>query len=110
MGILCDYSDRAFGVLGDDMSEHTPTPWKVYDDTDPHHVKILGRHQDIGNAHIADVLFPENAAFIVKAANNHDDLITALRRIVSLDKENAARYAQSIASEAIAKVSSCPKK
>lgn len=63
------------------MIGQTPTPWKIYDDADPHHVRIMGRFADTGNAHVADILSPANAAFIVKAVNNHDALVEALRAI-----------------------------
>lgn len=42
---------------------------------------------------------------IVNACNGHDDLITALRRIVSLEEKNVTKYAQAIAREVLAKAS-----
>lgn len=107
------------------MGERTPGPWVVEEPT----LWIVATNVPKGRMHVADIrgwgyltgkgdgalgmsyddafeIQKANAAFIVKAGNSHDDLITALRRIVSLDKENAARYAQSIAREALAKVQS----
>ncbi|HXP63987.1 MAG TPA: hypothetical protein VN815_00815 [Steroidobacteraceae bacterium] len=57
------------------MSEHTPTPWFV-----------MGNSiQTKGGNYIADLSSPRgsqerdaNAAFIVKAVNNHDALVEAL--------------------------------
>lgn len=63
------------------MSNHTPPPWKVYDDSDPLHIAIKGFRSDIGGAHVADVLSPDNAAFLLKAVNNHDALVRALEAI-----------------------------
>lgn len=80
--------------------EHTPTPWKIYDDADPLHVKIMGRYPVTGGAHIADVLSPANAAFIVTAVNSHADLREAMKGATiaanlagSLLKERDARIA-----------------
>lgn len=65
------------------MGEHTPTPWQIYDAADPHHIMIKGFYPVLGGAHVADVLFPENAAFIVKACNSHDTLVKALEEIAT---------------------------
>lgn len=61
-----------------DQRTVTPAPWSIYDDTDPHHIKIKGTRPDIGGAHVADVLFPETAEFILKAVNSYDAIIDAL--------------------------------
>jgi hypothetical protein len=66
------------------MDKRTPTPWQIYDDSDPHHVKIKGIRPDIGGAHTADVLFQSNAAFIVKAVNSHDELKASLAEMVGI--------------------------
>ena len=65
------------------MADHTPTPWKVYDDSDPLHIAIKGYYSSTGGAHVADILSPANAAFIIKAVNSHDALVKALDWIVS---------------------------
>jgi hypothetical protein len=65
------------------VSKHTPTPWKIYDDSNPLHIAIKGYYSSTGGAHVADILSPANAAFILKAANSHDALVKALEWIVS---------------------------
>lgn len=59
--------------------EHSPLPWTVYGGWDIHaadnrHVMAQGRPVREHNA---------NAEFIVKAANNHDELVTVLRAILN---------------------------
>jgi hypothetical protein len=61
------------------MTEHSPTPWKIYDGADPYHVKIMGPYPDIGGPHIADVSGSANAAMIIQAVNLHDRLVDALK-------------------------------
>lgn len=77
------------------MSEHTPTPWAV----DPDHRPGMG-----WNAHVVEAADPNNrvcfmtsgpegkvnAAFIVKAANNHDALVKALTAAVRIVADRAA--------------------
>jgi hypothetical protein len=63
------------------MTEHSPTPWKIYDGADPYHVKIMGPYPDIGGPHIADVSGSANAAMIIQAVNLHDRLVDALKEI-----------------------------
>jgi hypothetical protein len=73
------------------MRERTPTPWQIYSDADPYHVQIKGIHPGTGGAHVADVLFPANAAFIVKAVNCHDALVGALQLIAGMSDDSFAR-------------------
>lgn len=84
------------------MSEHTPIPWVE-----------VGSHDFRGaNMALVGMVNPTvkqgkvDRAFIVKACNAHDALVTALRRITSLEEKNVTKYAQDIAREALAKVQS----
>jgi hypothetical protein len=56
----------------------TPTPWTVYDTSDPLKIGIKGFDRKIGGMHVATVIMPENAELIVTAVNNHDALVKAL--------------------------------
>jgi hypothetical protein len=69
------------------MTEHTPTPWSIYDKADSCHVKIMGRYPDSGGAHVADVLTPGNAAFIVEAVNDREALQREIDRLQEALKE-----------------------
>jgi hypothetical protein len=73
------------------MNNHTPTPWTIYDDSDPLHIAIKGYYSDTGGAHVADILSPANAAFILKAANNHELMVAALERIAIACTDNMDR-------------------
>jgi len=63
-------------------TEHTPTPWKLWDGT-----KVYGHEHDGSDVSIVDssssFLSPEtsqaNAAFIVRAVNCHEELVALLR-------------------------------
>lgn len=66
------------------MAEHTPTPWQIYDDVNPLHIAIKWHYSDIGGAHVADVLSPANAEFIVKAVNNHADMVACVRASLNM--------------------------
>jgi hypothetical protein len=63
------------------MSEHTPTPWMALPDESGHETYVVGPKSDHP---VADCQFGfgsednANAAFIVKAVNNHDALVRAL--------------------------------
>lgn len=73
------------------MAEHTPTPWSATEQRDwlehscCHDAAITafenGKRQTIAEAHSS-----EDAAFIVKAANNHDALVKALTDLLD-DKQ-----------------------
>jgi len=63
------------------MAEHTPGPWTIYDQTDPHHIKIKGQYADIGGAHVADILGEANARLIAAAP----DLLAALKAFMHAD-------------------------
>lgn len=83
------------------MTEHTPTPWEVrYDGWQPWKdaIQILSADGEI-------IAYTTSGGLIVKAVNNHDALVTALRRISSLEEKNVTKYAQDIAREALAKAS-----
>ena len=66
------------------MAEHTPTPWGLNPDDRPGmawNVEIVeGDNPDMRIAFMANGRHSEaNAAFIVKAVNNHDALVKALQ-------------------------------
>lgn len=77
--------------------EHTPTPWFVC--TDPqnetwHAGRTIGTEERTGGRRVADpCLFDAdeiahaNAAFIVRAVNNHDDLVAALEALIDVSSE-----------------------
>jgi hypothetical protein len=48
--------------------------------------------------------YSKYAVLIVTAVNNHERMLTALRRIVSLEEKNVPKYAQQIAKEALLSV------
>ena len=72
------------------MAEHTPTPWSATEQRDwlehscCHDAAITafenGKRQTIAEAHSS-----EDAAFIVKAANNHDALVKAAEHVCWFD-------------------------
>jgi hypothetical protein len=77
---------------------HTPTPWRVYKTTNGRLLLGIG---DADAGGITDAEFglwrsePErsaNAAFIVKAVNSHEALVTALRDI--LDNTHVGKAGQ----------------
>jgi len=95
------------------MSEHTPTPWRVEEGTDliwgacnPDDRTTYGMGYSIvqGKSGAWGARQPDmdereaNAAFIVKAVNNHDALVSVLEKIAGkreyepADHEAAARY------------------
>lgn len=102
------------------MTEHTPLPWResdfggtIYADNVPKGGPM--RVADVrgwgyltgalGLPHeVAAAIQQANADLIVRCVNSHDELITALRRIRSLDEKNVPNYAQQIAREALADI------
>lgn len=85
---------------------HTPTPWKVSEpfksrgwnyveirSAEGHTIAriILGRDDHMDKAAL------ERAAFIVRAVNAHDDLVTALKDLVSIVKGNPGRTGAQLA-------------
>lgn len=68
------------------MAEHTPTPWVQFTiDGKCDAIMPSGRNGDICT--FRDSPNEANAAFIIKAVNNHDALMTALEEILSAEKE-----------------------
>jgi hypothetical protein len=70
-------------------AKHTPTPYAtdnvvIVNDWEPAHVKITNGRKIIAKASYGktDAERRANAAFIVKACNNHDALLIALKRVV----------------------------
>lgn len=71
------------------MTEHTPTPWRVFDMNGTIAIMAgkLERHNEVIHWSGFDAShFPDdvaaNAAFIVKAVNNHDKLVQALQDVL----------------------------
>lgn len=62
----------------------TPTPWTIYDTSDPLKIGIKGFDRKLGGLHVATVIMPENAEMIVKAVNNHDAMVKELQRLFAL--------------------------
>lgn len=61
--------------------KHTPTPWIAKD----HHI-----YAENTNLHVADIAragdgdwSPGNAEFIVRTVNSHDELLSAIKRIMT---------------------------
>jgi len=71
--------------------QHTPSPWSIYDDSDPLNIKIKGTRPDIGGVHIATVLGEANARAILALP----ELVKALEMIARTTfsgKENDDSY------------------
>ena len=66
------------------MTQHTPTPWEVRQDKEGQFAYIVPADKTIGGA-IACLIHPDDAAFIVRAANAHKELVRALRGIILAD-------------------------
>lgn len=64
-------------------AQHTPVPWFL---TDGHNAGNIWASIDGDKLIIANAS-AEDAAFIVKAVNCHDDLLEALRRVTSLNPD-----------------------
>ncbi|WP_036305437.1 hypothetical protein [Methylopila sp. 73B] len=70
------------------MSAHTPTPWAVCG-SDEHWIDIKPAREkrrislSIATVATCTVDAEANAAFIVRACNAHDDLVAALKAMVS---------------------------
>jgi hypothetical protein len=62
------------------MAEHTPLPWIMRDDP-PQFEPIIYSGVEFVCRVYAGVDRDANAAFIVKAVNNHDALVAHLRRL-----------------------------
>jgi hypothetical protein len=90
------------------MSERTPGPWKIYDDSNDFHVMIMGKWPSSGGAHVADVLRRENAAAIVLWENHFDELVNALEQIANQQYTGGGEILAmtKIARDALAKVKS----
>jgi len=59
----------------------TPTPWTIYDTSDPLKIGIKGFDRKLGGMHVATVIMPENAALIVEVVNSHETMVEALKAI-----------------------------
>lgn len=62
------------------MSQHTPTPWTVTNASSAYMEGTIIMGPDATHE-VAGVWMKENAAYIVKAVNNHERLLEALKRL-----------------------------
>ncbi len=79
---------------------HTPTPWKVMNRTDKQvsgyiHSTELG----IDKGHVG-LVKPQDAAFIVRVVNAHEELIEALKRLANITNAKKGSVKASIVAEA----------
>lgn len=84
------HTKRSDGVSG----EHTPTPWYLQRYPDEKSVEIKANR---GYALIANVYWNEgeveaNAAFIVRAVNSHEELLTLLKLMLEENQETGYKY------------------
>lgn len=64
---------------------HTPTPWEISEKNNGDYV-VYGSGNElvmVDTSYYPVAPSPDNAAFILKAVNNHDKLVEALRAFVS---------------------------
>lgn len=82
------------------MSAHTKGPWRV----DAHRLTISAADGNIGLLNLArpDEVSSANAAFIVRACNSHDALVSALKACVS-ELPDRCEHEREMARAAIAK-------
>lgn len=76
------------GKMGAGLNDHTPTPWQVMKREGKMHFgyRIVNPAGDAecGNWTVAEkVPWKEDAAFIVRAANAHNDLLAACKAMVA---------------------------
>lgn len=84
------------------MNQHTPTPWTVYNahlqnESTGDEFPTITAWDEKGDCSVtvaicspdADAVY-ENAAFIVRAVNTHEDLLAACRRVVEVDDRVAS--------------------
>jgi hypothetical protein len=67
---------------------HTPTPWEIYEGGAIGHGKNYGI-KGVAEAH----LWPDDAAFIVKACNAHDDLVAIAREALAVVEHGGGSFA-----------------
>jgi hypothetical protein len=70
------------------MAEHTPTPWRIRNDFGGGWIQGSPADGETYGDRVANLAKPKtigaaNAAFIVKAVNNHDALVEALEDLLS---------------------------
>lgn len=61
------------------QSKHTPTPWELRPEND-RHIRRAGAPEGMGVA-VTACQFKEDAAFILLAANHHDEMLKILKEI-----------------------------
>jgi hypothetical protein len=94
------------------MTEHTPTPWSlgshnlravtkdaegIADGYDAYMVAVASSHSLVGQAEAI-----ANAAFIVKAVNNHDVMVAELQRLFEM-------YGHQATADVLSRVKGAPK-
>lgn len=64
---------------------HTPTPWRL---DNPESTLVIGSNEriiaDCDHPQLPDTEIEANAAFIVRAVNCHDDLVSALKNVMAM--------------------------
>lgn len=104
---------RAYGDIVQEKAQHTPTPWHV--EVIRGCWKVLGSHGDVafddGSAYgeYSDTCKPETRDFIVRAVNNYQEAIEALKlawnvRIIEPEKFKAHSKEEKELSEAMWRV------
>lgn len=88
------------------MTEHTPTPWRLYDEgattaimatTVPAPKNEVVHWSGFDACHFSTRKAKANAAFIVKAVNNHDALVKHLHHLATVCcDEDALRLLDSL--------------
>jgi hypothetical protein len=61
-------------------AQHTPTPWSISDLKTIEGDSMVCAGEGHGYGLVASVTIPQDAAFIVRAVNAHDDLVKALEK------------------------------
>jgi hypothetical protein len=81
--------------------KHTPTPWNAEQDRVYSDGRWIASTDCIGADTNTETY--QNAAFIVRAVNSHDELVEALKNITNLPNELCCPSVKNFAKEALAK-------
>lgn len=85
------------------MTKHTPTPWNVFENTIYGPGTPKGRNTWLAQCRNLDERAPDNAAFIVRAVNCHEELVSIIDLLLDhvkaddLPKGSIGRIRQAIA-------------
>lgn len=69
-------------------TQHTPTPWRMSSMRNGETIQIVQAYAPVARIALVSPRKPENAAFIVRACNAHDELVAALRCIDAALNQN----------------------